>query len=267
MRLWLLSWLLFVGCGAQPVAAAPKGRVVSVKLYRVMHPAALSDCQIEEAISWARTRIEEAGYGLQVEGVVDVPAWELSHAGVSVSATDPEHQLLRLYAAREWLEKRKELKKWRMHYFLYPPIEYENGQRGFGGYSFGFCTIAGGGVAFGQAGAWSTHQPPRPRIDASGMIFAHEAVLGHGCGMRHADVEAGFVPNIMDSAAGRFVDSHDLRYSSSSVAEAVACLGAVRVRFMEKCTKKRKKRACRKRFQKRLPVLRSGGTNEFPIFF
>jgi len=273
-RTGVLNWLsvltiLVIGCGDSPapVSAAPKGRVVRVALYRVLHPRALSDCEVDEALAWARERVKEAGHDFVVERRVDVPAWELTVDGNLVSPVAPEQQLARLIVAKEWLRRHGEIKKYRMHYFLYPPIEYENGQLGFGGYSFGICTLEDGGIAFGQAGAWSGHYPPRPRIGASGMILAHEAVLGHGCGMKHKDLEAGYPPNIMDHSAGRFVDTHDLRYLPVSMEEADSCLGVVRTKFIKRCLKKKKKKRCRVLYLRKVPViLRSGELNEFPVF-
>jgi hypothetical protein len=162
----------------------------------------------------------------------------------------------RLLAARIWRDEHRLWDGWSAHYFFFPPM-YCDGRRCFGGLAEGVCALRNGGIAMGQSGSWSSHNPPRPRIDASGMVAAHE--IGHIVGSSHydaPDIGGTYEPNLMDSAAGRFIDDYKpgLWFLPESIAEIMACIGTEGSelrRATKQCKRHKPTKAARRRCVKK----------------
>lgn len=248
---------VLVGCGSSGSSnKAFASDYVPVHLYVVRDAEALSSCQIYEAWAYAEKRFAMAGISAKAVSLTEVTLkdgeWKY----------ELDNQSEKLWEAQKWLNKNNRHAPWAIHYWFYPPIHHD-GMKLFGGMAQGICDFARGGVAIGQSGAWSSHNPPLPRIDASGMIAAHE--IGHLIGASHLDAPVlGTYPiNIMDSAAGRFIDAYPLWFLEISRVEMYQCMGRAQTRSVKQCRRKFrgkpiKKRRCVRRVKKNAPVLRSG---------
>jgi len=253
-----LVFCVFLACNSSPQPAYPD-TTIRLKIYNVIGTDSLTEAEVYQAVDWAESKVSAAGYHIQV-----IAYKELSSGNVdSRLLYDLQYQDARVVFAQTYLSVTRDREPWIAHYFIWPPIQHD-GLKLFGGMSNGVCSLSSGALAMGQGGAWSSHTPPRPRIDASGMIIAHEVILGHGAGgMNHHSIEDGYLPNIMDQAAGRFVDSNpELSYLPESIAEADSCLGRVRSNWIRRCKSVRQKRHCMRRFDKKF--MRSSST--LPVF-
>lgn len=250
-----------VGCGSggKPAFA---GDFVPVHLYYVAHEDGLTACQVAEAWAYAQAAFDKAGVPVAVMSVTEVTDFGYSNFD------DPRYQYERRTAAGAWLRKHNVDTSWSIHYFFLPPMICTGGMRCYGGMASGTCKV-NGGVAIGQSGAWSGHKPPLDRIYASGIIAAHE--IGHLVGASHrSTLDAGdtrdYQPNIMDLAAGRFVDSlrGKLWFLPESSAEMLGCVPFAKKRAITLCRQNfrrdpLKRRRCVQKARRKAPVLRSGG--------
>jgi hypothetical protein len=108
-------------------------------------------------------------------------------------------------------------------------------------------------------------------------VAAHE--IGHLLGAWHhsgADVgdPKNYPPNIMDLAAGRFVDTHrnNIWFLAESAAEMLGCLPFAKTRAIKLCRQNYKKqpfkrRRCVQKAKRKAPVLRSGGVVDEGFLF
>jgi hypothetical protein len=260
---------LFVGCGSggKPAMAAD---YVPVHLYYVAHPDGLTACQVAEAWAYAQEAFDRAGVPVAVMSVTEVTDFGYSNFD------DPRYQYERRTAAGAWLRKHNIDTSWSVHYFFLPALICEGGQKCYGGMASGVCKVDGG-VAIGQSGAWSGHNPPRDRIYSSGIIAAHE--IGHLVGASHrSTLDAGdsrdYPPSIMDLAAGRFVDSlrGKLWFLPESSAEMRGCVPFAKKRAITLCKQNYRKnplkmRRCLRVARRKAPVLRSGGDMHSEVLF
>lgn len=269
MKNVIIILAVLFGC-ADSAPPAYAGDFVPVHLYYVAHEDGLTACQVAEAWAYAQAAFDKAGVPVAVMSLTEVTDFGFSNFD------DPRYQYERRTAAGAWLRKHGIDTAWSVHYFFLPPMICEGGMRCYGGMAERVCK-PDGGVAIGQSGAWSSHNPPRDRIYASGVVAAHE--IGHLVGASHrsgADVgdDRNFPPNIMDLAAGRFVDSlrGKLWFLPESSAEMLGCVPFAKKRAITLCRqnfKKRpfKKRRCVRKAKKKAPVLRSGGEMHSEVLF
>lgn len=255
MRAALILLIVLLGCGGQPEAFA--GDFVTVRLYVVIDPAAITPDQARTAWAYAQQRFDRAGIAVKavsLEGVI-MPEGDWRYL--------LKDQYRRLWEAQKWLRRNGLDTPWELHYFFYPPI-IDGGKKLFGGLAQGVCDFARGGVAIGQAGAWSSHEPPLPRLDASGMIANHEC--GHLLGCEHHD-EIG----IMHPAAGMYIDGVPLWFLPVSILQMRGCLDVSRARSIKQCRnefkgKPFKRRRCVQKVRRKAPSLRSNGAVDGGIY-
>lgn len=262
MRTVIIALLLLSACGSGPQPAFA-GDYVAVHLYLVRDSEGLTECQAVQAWEYARIKFADVGIKLQIVSfreVTDLPEGEWRYA--------LKDQYLRLWESQKWLRRNKLDTPWEIHYFFYPPI-FEGGAKLFGGIAQSVCDFARGGVAVGQAGAWSSHDVPLSRLDASGMICAHEICHLLGCEHKDAPTLGNWPINIMDSAAGRFIDAFPMVFLPVSVTEMRGCMGYQKSRALKACRRKvgAAKRRCKNRIKRKAPVLRSGSVVDSGFYF
>lgn len=239
---------ILTGCGngGRPAFA---GNYVTVRLYVVIDPAAITPDEARTAWTYAQERFDRAGIAVRavsLEGVI-MPEGDWRYL--------LKDQYRRLWEAQKYLRRNGLDTPWELHYFFYPPI-IDGGKKLFGGLAQGVCDFARGGVAIGQAGAWSSHTPPLPRLDASGMIADHEC--GHLLGCEHYDDQ----PNIMHYAAGMYIDGDPLWFLPVSIEQMKWCMGVSKTRSIKQCRNQFrgepfKRRRCVQYVKGRAPRIRS----------
>jgi hypothetical protein len=247
---------------------------VPVHLYLVITERSLSRCQALEAWGYAQSRFDAAGIPVKLASLTEVQHEEVGF--VDTLGADGHAQALRMFESQKYLARHGGIPNWEVSHFIYPPMECSPGWDCWGGVSQRICGISGGGFSLGQGGPWSSHTPPRNRIPASGMVMAHE--IAHSLGAYHqsgADVgdSRNFPPNIMDLAAGRFIDTVPLWFLPLAISDMEYCLGISAMNATGRCLKKFKgprnrikRRSCIKRVKRKAPVLRSGGVVDGPEF-
>lgn len=164
-------------------------------------------------------------------------------------------QRQRLNWCAAYVKDNFELKPWRLHFCIFPPMFGPDGKKLFGGIAY-----KPGNVAIGQCSATSSHTPPRDRLPGCYIVIAHET--GHNNDMSHLDAEqvcdgdrcwGGWGAQLLDPGAGRFTDSHGyaLPFHSTSAMEMRDYWRAGE-RGITKRLRKCKTRRCKKRKRNRL---------------
>lgn len=267
----ILLLLCLIGCGSSSGGEAFARDFIPVHLYLLRTGDALTACQVMEAWQYAKARYDRIGIRVEAVGLT-----ELDHADLNnVELRNPRDQYSRLHEFIKYLNRSGGYKNWEAYYLFLPALDCD-GMRCYGGVARNICGIAGGAIAIGQSGAWSSHNPPRDRIYASGIVAAHE--IGHVLGAQHhstADVgdSDDYPPNVMDLACGRFVDSvpGGLWFLDISRVEMYQCMGKAQTRSVKQCRRKFrgkpfKRRRCVQKVRRKAPSLRSSGAVDGGIY-
>lgn len=233
------------GCGGGVEAQGKMSLPVEVKVYNIVGEGSLTRQEVEAGTGLFEAPFEKVGLAIKMLYQRDLAPAEVLDYPPSLQGSNPEYQEGRLWRFAGWARRNAKLVWGSIAYGMFPPI-LNNGMRAFGGMSLTVCGIGrpASSIVIGQAGAWSSHNPPRDRLWPSlGIVAAHEA--GHQVGAGHDDGE----PNIMDSAAGRYADSHykTLEFSSLSIGEINSCVPVAKASRVSRCLTKKNFKRCKRK--------------------
>jgi hypothetical protein len=136
----------------------------------------------------------------------------------------------------------------RIFHCMFPPMQDKEL-----GYLFGGLARNPGQISISQCGRWSAHTPPRDRIPGCYITISHETA--HNQSATHLPA-IDWAPNIMDPAAGVFVDrwGYELPFHEVSALEMQdywTRSRRIRSRKLKRrCERAKKQRKCKRR-QKR----------------
>lgn len=216
MRIAGIIALLLVGCGG---AASESPSTVKVHLTLVTGTGSITEAQALTVFDNCQQRFEsQLLRSLELVGLESMPALPAHQ----YNPTDQRHMF---FYYRHFDRENERSRHGVINYYILPPYIDAEGNRTFGGVAEGTCLWPNKGmVAVGNAAEWSSHTPPRDRLNSAAIIMCHE--IGHLVGMHHVSGTRE-IASIMHPAAGAYADDFPgMAYNNRSIVEANSCIGS-----------------------------------------